>query len=220
MTYTTAGADHRAKRTTANDDPYVASGFSRTFGAALLVRLTADPTYGGFGSALRVGVLLSLCSVVPRASAAQTPRTWDLFVGYAYLHDSTQDLSLPAGWSASTSRHLSRWLSVVIDAGGHYRTLPLVGGEVSLSLHSVMAGGRASLAVGNFVEFVQIVFGPVRSRGTAFGLTSSDTHFGGQGGIGLDVPLKGKFAARVEFDMRVLQTAHEFRSTVGVVYVR
>jgi hypothetical protein len=109
---------------------------------------------------------------------------------------------------------------VVVDAGGHYRTLPLVGGEVSLSLHSVMAGGRVSLAVGNFVEFVQIVFGPVRSRGTAFGLTSSDTHVGGQGGIGLDVPLKGKLAARIEFDMRVLQTAHEFRSTVGLVFVR
>jgi hypothetical protein len=193
---------------------------SRTFGAALLVRLKADSTHAGFASALRVGLLIALCSVLPRASAAQTPRTWDLFGGYAYLHDSTQDLSLPTGWAASTSRHLNRWLSVVVDADGHYRTLPLVGGDVSLSLHSVMAGGRVSLAVGNFVEFVQIVFGPVRSRGTTFGLTSSDTHVGGQGGIGLDVPLKGKLAARAEFDMRVLSTSHELRTTVGIVYAR
>jgi hypothetical protein len=185
-----------------------------------LVRLKADPTYEMFYCALKVAVVSALCVVLPRTAAAQTRTTWDFFGGYAYLHDSTQDLSLPAGWSASTSRHLNRWLSVVVDAGGHYRTLPLVGGDVSLSLYSVMAGGRASLAVGNFVEFVQIAFGPVRSRGTTFGLTSSDTHFGGQGGIGLDVPLKGKLAARVEFDMRVLQTAHEFRSTVGLVYVR
>jgi hypothetical protein len=165
-------------------------------------------------------VAIAIGFAVPQPAAAQTTTTWDFFGGYAYLHDSTQDLNLPAGWAASTSRHLTRWLSFVVDAGGHYRTLPLVGGDVSLSLHSVMAGGRASLAVGNFVEFVQLVFGPVRSRGTTFGLTSSDTHFGGQGGIGLDVPLNGKVAARVEFDMRVLQTAHEFRSTVGLVYVR
>jgi hypothetical protein len=165
-------------------------------------------------------IAIAMSLAIARPAAAQYKPTWDVFGGYAYLHDSTQDLTLPAGWSASTSRHLNRWLSVVVDAGGHYRTLPLVGGEVSLSLHSVMAGGRASLAVGKFVEFVQIGFGPARSRGTAFGLTSSDTHYGGQGGIGLDVPLKGKLAARVEFDMRVLQTAHEFRSTIGLVYVR
>jgi hypothetical protein len=165
-------------------------------------------------------VAIAIGLAVAQPAAAQSSPTWDVFGGYAYLHDSTQDLSLPAGWSASTSRHLNRWLTVVVDAGGHYRTLPLVGGDVSLSLHSVMAGGRASLGVGRFVEFAQIVFGPIRSRGTAFGLTNSDTHFGGQGGIGLDVPLKGRLAARVEFDMRVLQTAHEFRSTVGLVYVR
>jgi hypothetical protein len=120
-------------------------------------------------------IVIAIGLAVAHPAAAQSSPTWDVFGGYAYLHDSTQDLNLPAGWSASTSRHLNRWLSVVVDAGGHYRTLPLVGGEVSLSLHSVMAGGRVSLAVGNFVEFVQIVFGPVRSRGTAFGLTSSDT---------------------------------------------
>ena len=85
---------------------------------------------------------------------------------------------------------------------------------------AVFTARRSHLTADETVEFVQIVFGPVRSRGTAFGLTSSDTHVGGQGGLGLDVPLKGKLAARVEFDMRVLQTAHEFRSTVGLVYVR
>jgi hypothetical protein len=164
--------------------------------------------------------LIAICLAVAPPAAAQTSRTWDLFGGYAYLHDSTQDLGLPTGWAAGTSRHLNRWLSIVVDADGHYKTIPLVGGDVNLSLHSVMAGGRVSLAVGRFVEFAQIVFGPVRSRGSTFGLTSSDTHFGGQGGLGLDVLLKGRLAARVEFDMRVLQTAHEFRSTVGLVYVR
>ena len=169
-------------------------------------------------TAATLAIAMSLAIAQP--AAAQANRTWDLFGGYAYLHDSTQDLNLATGWAASASRHLNRWLSIVVDADGHYKTIALVGGDVSLSLHSVMAGGRASLAVGRFVEFAQIVFGPVRSHGSTFGLTSSDTHFGGQGGIGLDGPLKGKLAARVEFDMRILQTAHEFRSSVGLVYVR
>jgi len=168
----------------------------------------------------RAAALIAICLAAAAPASAQTTGTWDFFGGYAYLHDSTQDLALPAGWSASVSKHLTRWLSVVADADGHYKTIPLVGGDVSLTLHSVMAGGRASLAVGRFVEFVQIVFGPVRSHGSTFGLTSSDTHFGGQGGLGLDVPLKGKLAARVQFDIRVLPTAHEFRTTAGLVYVR
>ena len=196
------------------------SGFSRTCGAPSLVRLKADPTYGLFQCALRIGAVFALCVEFPQTAAAQTPRTWDVFGGYAYLHDSTQDLGLPVGWAASVSTHLNRWFSIVVDTDGHYKTIPLVGGDVSLTLHSIMAGGRASLAVGRFVEFAQIVFGPVRSHGSTFGLTSSDTHVGGQGGIGLDVALKGKLGARVEFDMRVLQTAHEFRTTVGLVYVR
>jgi hypothetical protein len=164
--------------------------------------------------------VIAVAIAMARPVAAQTQKTWDVFGGYAYLHDSTQDLAIPAGWSASGSKHLTRWLSIVADADGHYKTIPLVGGEVSLTLHAVMAGGRASLAVGRFVEFVQIVFGPVRSHGSTFGLTSSDTHFGGQGGLGLDVPLKRKVAARIQFDMRVLPTAHEFRTTAGLVYVR
>jgi hypothetical protein len=173
-------------------------------------------------SAQKIVALLVIAAAIATARpvAAQTSKTWDVFGGYAYLHDSTQDLALPAGWSASASKHLTRWLSVVADADGHYKTLPLVGGEVSLTLHSVMAGGRVSLAVGRFVEFAQIVFGPVRSHGSTFGLTSSDTHVGGQGGLGLDVPLKGKIAARVQFDLRILPTAHEFRTTAGLVYVR
>jgi hypothetical protein len=167
-----------------------------------------------------VAALVAIWFVAARPAAAQTQSTWDLFGGYAYLYDTTQDLALPLGWTASASRHLNRWLSVVVDADGHYKTIPLLGGDVSLRLHSVMAGGRASLAVGRLVEFAQLVFGPVRSRGTTFGLTSSDTRIGGQGAVGLDVPLKGRLAARVEFDMRVLSTAHEFRTSVGLVYVR
>src|SRR5262252_6455575 len=114
----------------------------------------------------RAAALIAMCLAAAAPASAQTTRTWDLFGGYAYLHDSTQDLGLPTGWSASASRHLTRWLSVVADADGHYKTIPLVGGDVSLTLHAVMAGGRASLAVGRFVEFVQIVFGPVRSHGS------------------------------------------------------
>ena len=159
-----------------------------------------------------------MCLAGARPASAQTNKTWDLSGAYAYIRDSTQDLGLPIGWSAGGSVHLNQWLSIVADGGGNYKIVPLIGSDVRISLHSVMAGARASLAVGHLVEFVQIVFGPVHARGTAFGLSSSDTHFAGQGGIGLDVPLKGRLAARIQFDMRVLETAHEFRTVVGIAY--
>src|SRR5262245_6930347 len=127
---------------------------------------------------------IAMSIACPRIAFAQTLRTWDAFGGYAYLRDQNEEISL-SGWAAGGSAHLTRWFSVVVDAGGHYKTLSLVGGDAKLSAHAVMAGGRASIAVGRFVEFVQLLVGPAYTRGSAFGLTSRDTLVAVQGGLGL-----------------------------------
>ncbi len=218
MTYTTAGADHRAKD--GHDDLYVGSGFSRTCEASSLVRLKADPTYRMFDRALRVSAVVALCVMLPRTVAAQASRTWDVFGGYAYLRDQNEEVSLPVGWAAGASTHLNRWLSVVVDAGGNYKTLPLVGGDAKLTAHTLMAGGRASLAIGRFVEFAQILAGPAYTHGTAFGLASSDRFVAVQAGLGLDMMLKRHLAGRFELDVRRLRTGREVRAIAGLVYVR
>ena len=161
-----------------------------------------------------------LCVAIARPVQAQPNQAWDLFAGYAYLRDPVEELTLPTGWAAGGAVHLKRWLSVVADAGGHYKTVPLIGGDVRVTTHSVMVGGRASVPVGPFVEFIQILFGPVQTSGSAFGLTNRETILAGQGGVGVDVPLKRKWAARLQFDLRILENSHEYRAIAGLVYVR
>src|SRR5262245_35165225 len=106
-----------------------------------------------------------MCVTLSRPASAQSARAWDVYVGYAYLRESTEDLSLPAGWVASAAFHLNRWFAIVADAGGNYKTVPLVGSDLRVSAHSVMAGGRASAKLGSLVEFVQIVAGPLYTHG-------------------------------------------------------
>ena len=161
-----------------------------------------------------------MCLAFPQSAPAQSSPTWDAFGGYAYLRDQNEEVSFPAGWAAGASTHLNRWLSVVVDAGGNYKTLPLVGGDARLTAHSLMAGGRASLAIGRFVEFAQILAGPAHTRGTVFGLASSDTFVAVQAGLGLDMTLKRHLSGRLELDVRRLRTGREFRAIAGLVYVR
>lgn len=161
-----------------------------------------------------------LCLVCARAASAQTRERWDVFGGYAYVRDAPDDLSFPIGWAAGASARLNRWLSIVADAGGSYKPLTLVGGDGRITSHSFMAGGRASVSIGKAVEFVHIVAGPVHTRGTAFGLASSDTHLAVQGGIGLDVPLSASLAGRLQLDGRFLKTGHEIRVVAGIVFAR
>src|SRR5262245_47484025 len=167
-----------------------------------------------------VVVAIALCVACPRLAAAQASRTWDVFGGYAYLRDQNDEISFHAGWAAAGARRLTRWLSIVGDAGGHYKTLPLVGGGATLAAHTIMAGGRASIGVGRFVEFVQLLAGPAYTRGSSFGLASHETRFAVQAGLGIDAPLRPGFAARLQFDVRRLRTGRELRAIAGVVLVR
>src|SRR5262245_36401014 len=167
-----------------------------------------------------VVVAIALCVACPRLAAAQASRTWDVFGGYAYLRDQNDEISLSAGWAAAGARRLTRWLSIVGDAGGHYKTLPLVGGDATLSAHTVMAGGRASIGVGRFVEFVQVLAGPAYTRGSAFGIATRDTLFAVQAGLGVDAPIATGFAARLQVDVRRLRTGRELRAIAGLVWVR
>jgi hypothetical protein len=168
--------------------------------------------------AIAAAVIAAIVSARPETAAAQTRRTWDVSGGYAFVRDATEDVSLPRGWTAGASLGVNRWLSIAVDAGGSYRTVELVAADVRIASHTVMIGGRAAVRIGKVVEFGQILVGPVRTRGTAFGSASVDTHVAAQAGAGFDVPLRDRWAARVEFDTRVLRTGHEFRTVAVLVY--
>jgi hypothetical protein len=169
----------------------------------------------------------------PRASDAQTRQGLEVYAGYSYLNDPANsvvaatagDASFTAGWVAGVAVPLSRWLSAAAEAGGNYKTLAAIDSDVRLSVLSLMAGARASARIGPFTEFGQVLVGAVRGSGSEFGLTVSNTGVAIQPGAGLDWPLGGHFASRVELDFRTISAsgdgrdrAHQIRAIAALVY--
>ena len=174
---------------------------------------------------------LVLVLSLARATAAQPPgassraSSSELSGAYSFLHDPRDDLNLPVGWVAGATAPLSPWLSIAGEAGGSHRTVSGYGSDFSLSVLSAMAGPRASVRIGRFTEFVQVLAGVVRGSGSGFGVTTANTAFGVQTGIGLDYPLTSHLAGRVQFDARFLRgrsdgaaPGDQFRTLTGLVY--
>jgi hypothetical protein len=138
----------------------------------------------------------------PVHAAAQD---YEIGGGYVYLRDTRSDVDLPRGWSISVARRWSA-LSAVVQADGEYQTLPLLVGEAGISLHGIMAGGRLSGRIGRVREFVEVLGGAVRGQGVTLGTASDETRGAVQAGIGVDVPIGRRLAARLQFDGRAFRS--------------
>src|SRR5712691_11804408 len=109
----------------------------------------------------------------PHVAAAQDARPLEVSGGYSFVHDPNNHISLAAGWMAGGGVALTDWLAAVVDAGGSYKTISSFGSEVHVTVHTAMAGVRASAGVGKVTEFGQVLVGFVRGSGTAFGFAST-----------------------------------------------
>ena len=133
-------------------------------------------------------------------------QTVEIGAGYVYLRDTRSDLDFPRGWSLSVAVPW-RFVSAVVQADGEYQSLPLLAGsDASLRLHGLMAGGRISGRIGRLREFVEMLGGAVRGHGVAFGTTSDETRGALQAGIGLDIALSRRIAARLQLDGRAFRS--------------
>src|SRR5438128_1129924 len=80
------------------------------------------------------------------------------------MQDSDLSTDFPAGWTASlVEGHLTSWFEILGEAGGNYKTLSGGPTEVSLSVHTFLAGPRftASNTV-PVAPFVQLLVGVAR----------------------------------------------------------
>jgi Outer membrane protein beta-barrel domain len=171
----------------------------------------------GARAPIRFAVVLLLIGL-PRVATAQVVKSVEASAGYAFLNDATEEVHFPLGWSVGIAAGLTNWLSVAGDAGGHYKTLSLVGTDVTLRAYTLMGGLRASARIGPFTEFGQLLAGMNHGSGTAFGSSDSVTQFTWQPGGGLDLPIGRRLAVRGEFDARFLTLVHQFRFVGAVVY--
>ena len=113
---------------------------------------------------------------------------------------------------------LNGWLSIAADLDGHDKTIPAFGSDIHLSANAIMAGAKVSAKLGHFIEFGQLLGGRLRTEGTEFGSTDTNTVWALQPGAGLDLPLKKTLAIRSELDLRFINTGQELRAVAGAVY--
>jgi len=75
--------------------------------------------------------------------------------GYALAHDSRDQVTLPAGWIAGAAIGLTPAFAAVVDVSGQYKTVALLNADARLSLHTAMAGVRASARLGRLTSSVK-----------------------------------------------------------------
>jgi hypothetical protein len=162
---------------------------------------------------------------LPAAGRAQIARPVEVFGGYTFAHDALNNVSLPAGWLAGGAVGVNDWLSAVVDVSGGYKTIDLAGADIRLTAHAAMAGARASARVGRLIEFGELLAGVVRGSGAAFGFTNTTNAFALQPGVGVDLPLGARVAARAQLDVRLIRSqpggneaGYEYRFSAALVY--
>jgi hypothetical protein len=151
---------------------------------------------------MRRVVPMLLLLLMSRQALAQA--RFEVSGGYALAHDFRDQVTLPAGWIAGAAIDLTPALAAVADISGQYKTVALLNADARLSVHTVLAGARASARVGRLTEFGQILAGVVRTSGSAFGSTTTVHAIGVQPGAGVDYPLTARWAARAELDVRLV----------------
>jgi hypothetical protein len=144
---------------------------------------------------MRRGSLLLLLLALAPVARAETPV--EVFGGYAYARSDERSLH---GWTAALALPLSPRLFVAVDAGGQYGSDE----ELDLSRTTFTAGPAFKLTRGRAAVFAHLLAGIAReSEGlTVLGVSIRETRtgFAGLAGGGVDVPLAGAWALRLQGD--------------------
>jgi hypothetical protein len=172
--------------------------------------------------------------LIPSGPSTSTPKV-ELSVGYSYLHaDWLADSdavsgSVPYGLVLAANFNLNRWLGLVVDLGGHYKSeevtffgFPADYGLTVGSLHGgLRVSGRGNPSVTPYAQFL--------AGGTSYqedidGETFGDleTEFSIQPGVGIIFGLSDVVGIEVGADYRRIfvegEGANEFRAHVGVAF--
>lgn len=140
----------------------------------------------------KVSLLILFLTVLAAAASAQLPTKGNVFFGYSYNHAevvSNNSVNLN-GWNASLEGNFLPWIGIVGDLGATY------GDHVSE--HNYLFGPRASLRVGKYRPFAELLIGAAHIN-VADG-ASTDTSFANAIGGGLDYQIWGPVSWRGQLD--------------------
>jgi opacity protein-like surface antigen len=158
---------------------------------------------------MRKVCLLAALILIPILVAAQDAPHVELFGGYSYLRNSSNNFN---GWEGQASFDFNRFLGVTADFDGHYRTVakfsPIAGftGSANQRLYTFLFGPTATARFGKHDVYAHALFGGAHSSlgagvslpiiGTiSTGLTGA-TAFGMALGGGVDFGLTDHIAIR------------------------
>jgi Outer membrane protein beta-barrel domain len=173
-----------------------------------------------------ITALLAVVLLVSAHASAQEPARAEIAVGYSVLHDWDLEETFPVGWVAAAGFHLNKWVTLVGDASGHYKSIDIAGGQnLSLKEHAFLGGPRARYSWTSIGVYGQVLFGATHGSATVEGvdIDSSDTAFTVQTGLGIDFFVSPATAIRVETGGRFLrngvdaEASTQWRMLFGVV---
>ncbi len=142
-----------------------------------------------------VSLLVWVIAAVPADVHAQTRSRLEVSGGYSFMRDPVSDLSFPGGWTVGATTDVNSWLAGVAEVSDSRKTNQTIVGDIVVELLSVTFGARASVHVGPFVEFAQLLGGVVHARSQVLGADASETHGSVEAGGGLEYPLGRRFSA-------------------------
>jgi hypothetical protein len=144
----------------------------------------------------------------------------DVGFSYSILHESALADTLPAGWVVAANGNLGRFVGVVGEFGGNYKTINVVGTGINVGIHSYMGGIRLRGETSKAIPFAQFLVGGVRRGVGALGESDSVTDFALQPGGGVDVRVTRQLAIRAQGDYRWIRLdgghSNEYRFAFGL----
>jgi len=130
--------------------------------------------------------------VLSAISSAQIPTGGNIFFGYSYSHGeafagTASGGASMNGWEGSAEGKYLPWIGVVADFDWHYGGRDLRGCvgtpclprtfRVNGSRHTVLFGPRASISVGKYTPFAELLVGIAHQTDAGGGISNSDTTF-------------------------------------------
>jgi hypothetical protein len=141
--------------------------------------------------------------------------------GYTLLKDN-ELMKHGSGWYASAGFNFDRWTGVIVDVGGNYSNVSVLGRNVDLSIKSYMMGPQFSIRnETKATPFVQILIGGTTRSITHVGDTD-DKDLAMQLGGGMDWRFRPKVGLRIGGHYRHIFAnnlpSNGFRLETGLVF--
>lgn len=175
-------------------------------------------------SSLVKGLVLAIALLTARLASAQvTSPRFEAFGGVSYLPANSDDFPRQnsTGFQLGLTANVNRWFGVVADLGGHYSSATWERGPgvpqltAQTAVYQYLVGPRFTRRGDKVHVFTHALVGRATGDSGIGGFSDSGFTLGGGGGV--DIGLRKRLAARVQFDwLGSFQDMIEDNTRIGI----